>query len=113
MFFRVTGHAKTETLLRHLCRELIRIMEAVGMRFKRCLSPRWVSAQGENIFNAAAAQVFKNRADFGFGMPHAGEMRHRFDAEFIADARDQIQRFRPRAAAGAVGDRHVVRFQEL
>ena len=54
----------------------------------------------------AAASRSQHRVDLVTVRAHAGEVRHRLDADLVLDAPHQLDGLVARAAAGAVGDRH-------
>jgi len=50
-------------------------------------------------------QAFEHGLDLVAIRAHAGEVRHRFDADVLLDAADQLDRLVARSATSSVGDR--------
>ena len=69
-----------------------------------CRALRRVAAQREHVLEAQRAHLVERRAQLVDGGAHAGEVRHRLEADLVADARDDLERLAARRAAGAVGD---------
>ena len=67
-------------------------------------SPR----EGEDVVDAVVLVVLDDRGDLVAGVGDAGEVRHGFDAEVVADLADPVSGGSAGGAAGAVGDGHKV-----
>ena len=91
--------------------QLARVLEAaLGLR-PLLLALRRIAAQGEDVLEAEAAHLVERGAQLVDRRADAGEVRHRLQADLVADARDDLERLAARRAAGAVGDADEVRGQ--
>ena len=89
--------------------QLARVLEAaLGLR-PLLLALRRVAAQGEHVVEAEAAHLVERGAQLVDRRADAGEVRHRLEADLVADARDDLERLAAGRAAGAVGDADEVR----
>ena len=71
------------------------------------LTDRWIAAQCKDILHTRVPQAIKNFTQLRRGMPHAGEMGHRANADLFLDAFDQIDGLLPSAAASTISHRYI------
>ena len=91
--------------------QLARVLEAaLGLR-PLLLALRRIAAQGEDVLEAEAAHLVERGAQLVDGRADAGEVRHRLQADLVADALHDLERLAARRPAGAVGDADEVRGQ--
>ena len=91
--------------------QFARVLQAALRLAPLLLARGRVAAQREHVVDARALHLVERGAQFRHGGAHAGEVRHRLQPVLLADALDDLDRFAPGGAAGAVGDRHERRVQ--
>src|ERR1043166_947015 len=91
--------------------ELIGVFKAAFGLFENAAAARRVAAQGEDILDAQGADLRDDIADFIAGRVHASEVGHGGQPVLALDAVHDHQGFLARAAAGAVGDRAIIRLE--
>jgi hypothetical protein len=65
--------------------QFVRVEKTLGVGHERCCAFGRIAAQGQNIFHAPTMNVFQNFVNLRPPRPHAGEMRHGFNADFVFD----------------------------
>ncbi len=91
--------------------QFARVLQA-ALRFAPLLLARGrVAAQREHVVDARDLHLVERGAQFRHGGAHASEVRHRLQPVLLADVLDDLDRFAPGGAAGAVGDGHERRVQ--
>ena len=72
-----------------------------------------VAAERHDVANAQAVVGLGNGRDFLPGVVYRGQMRHDGEPEILAEHRGHLGRALAGGSAGAVGDRHEIRFDPL
>ena len=102
---RVAGAADAEVVrLRDQRGQLGPVRETAGDGLELGLPLGRVAPQGEHVLDAGVAHLAEHVVKLLARVAHAGEMRHRLDAELVLDALHDVDRERARAAARAIGD---------
>ena len=101
-----TAKAELKAAFANKLHQLSSKAKAIRWTHERGLIARWIATQCQYVLDAGGRESFEHGVDFIAACTHAGQVRHRLDANLVFDAPHQLEGLVACAAAGAIGDRH-------